>query len=79
MKNTPLRPKISKILEGVFEASPFGHGGQTVLDESVRKAMQVRQAAAAAAAAACVMHDDDTRESRNDTVGCSHGLGRGVS
>jgi len=25
-----------------FEVSPFGHGGETVVDESVRKAMQVR-------------------------------------
>lgn len=47
LKETPLRPEFSKILEGVFEASPFGHGGQTVLDDSVRKAMQVCLAAAA--------------------------------
>lgn len=76
LKNTPLRPKISEILEGVFEASPFGHGGQTVLDESVRKAMQVRQAAVAATA--CIMQHDDTRKSRNDRAGRSHGLARGI-
>lgn len=34
---------FTKLLEEVFEPSPFGHGGKTVLDHSVRKAMQVRR------------------------------------
>lgn len=42
LKETPLTPGFSNTLDGAFEPSPFGHGGQTVVDETVRKAMQVR-------------------------------------
>eukprot|EP00752_Nemacystus_decipiens_P003192 g2953.t1 len=42
IKTVPLKEHFSKLLDEVFEPSPFGHGGNTVLDHSVRKAMQVK-------------------------------------
>lgn len=38
-----MKESFAKLLDEVFEPSPFGHGGNTVLDQSVRKAMQVRR------------------------------------
>lgn len=43
IKAAPMKEQFAKLLEEVFEPSPFGHGGNTVLDHSVRKAMQVRR------------------------------------
>ncbi|CAM9998222.1 unnamed protein product [Ectocarpus sp. 13 AM-2016] len=39
-KATPFKEHFAKLLDKVFEPSPFGHGGETVLDHSVRKALQ---------------------------------------
>ena len=40
LDSTPLTPEARAAFRA-FEVSPFGHGGETVVDESVRKAMQV--------------------------------------
>eukprot|EP00752_Nemacystus_decipiens_P004489 g4099.t1 len=41
LDSTPLTAEARAAFRA-FEVSPFGHGGETVIDESVRKAMQVK-------------------------------------